>query len=164
MALVGVTQGATAAFAVLQDYGIPPEGQKYVCRDVASRGSLVAMVDDSTCALVSGAMPATAVYLGFLEQDVVGDASAEIQFGYRAQQKTATLAGDPVTIWRAGRFLVTNVVGSVATGAKLYPADGGAVSATQTGSAPAVGVCVKGNSAPGGPIEAEIFLIGRPSL
>lgn len=164
MTTVAVNQGVTAEFRVLQDYGLMPEGEVYVCESVASRGMLVALGSATgVCALVSGAMPTTAVYLGFLEQDVVADNSRSIEFGYSAQQKVGSTAGENVAIWRAGRFFVTAVSGTVSAGGLVYPGDGGKVQGAQVASAPAVGYCTKGNSNGGDPIEVEIFLIGRRS-
>lgn len=170
MSTYAVGQGATAEFAVLQDFGILADSENYVCSSVATKGMLVAHSADGVCALVSGAMPTTATYLGFVGGDVVADNSTAIQFGFTYQQQGGsvggtTVSGEVVPIWRFGRFQVTAVSGTVTPGAKIYPQDGGKVGATQIGTAPAVGIAVKGNSSVAGdPIIMEINLIGRQTL
>lgn len=170
MTSVAINQGVTGQFAVQQDYGVLPEGAIYVCDSVASRGYFVQQTAQGICSLVSGDMPATGILLGFLEQDVVADNSLSIQFGYTVQQQGATVggstvSGDLVTIHRFGRFFVTAVSGTVATGAKIYPQNGGLVGSTQIGSAPAIGQCVISNGGvAGNPIVMEVNLIGRLAL
>lgn len=168
---IAVNQGAIAEFRVLQDYGTHPiEGDTYVCQDVAARGSLLCYAAAGIVALVSGAMPTTAWYLGFNEQNVVADNRVQINFGYSAQQQGATIdgaavSGDVIALHRAARLFVVAVSGTVADGAVIYPQDGGKVGSTQIGSAPSVGMAVKGNnSVAGDPIELEIFLIGKRSM
>jgi hypothetical protein len=164
MASVGIAFGQTGAFAVMQDYGLQPDGEMYVCDTVASRGMFVYESAEGVVSIVSGNMAATARLVGFIEQNVVADNSQAIEFGYAAQQKTSTEAGDKVVVWQAGRFFVTAVSGSISAGADIYPGDGGKVQGVQVGSAPKIGVCRKGNSTAGDPIEVEAWLIGRKAV
>ena len=161
MSSVAFSQGATGQFEVRQSRGLLPEGELYVCDTVASRGMFVFESAEGVCSIVSGNMAATARLLGFIEQNVVADNSRAIDFGYYAQQKTSTEDGDKVAIWQTGRFFVTAVSGSIAAGADIYPGDNGKVQGVQVGSAPKIGVCRKGNSSAGDPIEVEIDLYGR---
>lgn len=163
MSSVAVLQGATDAFAVLRHDNREPVGD-YRCMSVCSRGSIVHQVSGGIVALTSGAVGSGAVIVGIIEQNVLASTEPSITFGYNAQQHTGTITGDKVAIWRHGKFYMTRVTGSVALGDLLYPADSGKVSATQTSGSPAIGVCVKANTASDGPIEMEMSLVGRPNL
>lgn len=160
MAQVAVAIPITGIFAVYRDDGIPAR-TGWVCDTVANRGDLVYQTAEGVCSRAAENIGATAQILGFLEQDVVADTSILLNWGYKAQQKTGSFAGDQVAIWGYGEFFVTAVSGAVTSGARVYPASSGRVSATQVSGSLPVGICKVGNTAANGPIVVEANLIGR---
>lgn len=168
MPSIGVAQGAVADFRILQEWGEnSADGQNWVCSSVASQGMMVHLAAQGICALVSGAMPATATYLGAIEQNVVADHSQPIDFGYKAQQQGATVggvvvSGDVVSIWRRAQALMVAVSGTVTAGVLVYPQDGGKVGSVKIGVAEAIGFAITGNGGVAGdPFIMEWNLIGR---
>lgn len=155
---IGVAQGASAlGFEVIDHFGRGADPFN-VCATAVDRGELVFFTGANTVSVASGNLPAGSKLAGFIESTVVTDMSG-LRIDYHGQYALAS--SDTVAIWRQGRYRVTAVSGVVGNNVLVYPAAGGAVSATQSGSDPAVGICRVGNgSTSGGPIEVEINLVG----
>jgi len=156
---VGIAQGVAAlGFEVLDHREIAADGMS-VAATVATKGDLMFYSAANTVSRASGDMAATAQYAGFIDNTVVSSMTG-LRIDYHGEK--ILVSEDKATLWRVGRYRITNVSGTVGDNVKVYPADSGALSASQTGSAPAVGIARKGNGGVSGdPIEVEIDFIAR---
>jgi len=154
---VAVEQGVKDRFREIWTAGLEADFN-YAMAEACSGGDLVYLSSEGQASRTSGGHEADVFVLGFVGIDAAVDTSQIWGFQY-----TAKIATEKVPVWRKGQFYVTNVVGSITAGARVYPGTVvGSVSATQTGSAPAIGRCIKANSVSGGPVIVEINLLAGP--
>lgn len=158
MANIAVAVGVPAArFEVLNHFDEPAYGAAVCATAGAVRGDLVYWTGQDEVTQAATGVGANVQYVGFLDTNVVDDmATRRVDvFGDYAQ-----VDEDKVSVWKRGRFLITNVSGTVGDNVLVYPTAAGGLSATQTGSDKAVGYCRKGNGGVAGkPIEVEIDFV-----
>jgi len=157
---IAFTQGLTAqGFDVIDHRGYGADGT-CVSASAVARGDFMIYTGKNIVSVCSGGIGSVAgKYAGFSQSKVVA-AVEGLRIDYAGQ--LALINSDKISLWRVGRFRVTNVVGVVADGVLVYPGTvAGSLQSAKVGTDLPVGVAREGNGGvSGGAIIVECNLLG----